>query len=51
MAPKPPTPRNYPTAQKPFEVPPDGTAPKPPPPRPVELPKHVHPALRKGGQA
>jgi hypothetical protein len=39
--PKPPTPRNYPTIHKPYEVPPDGTAPKPGPPKPVPLPKYA----------
>ena len=34
-----------------YDVPPDGTAPKPPPPKAVPLPRHVHPANRKPGEA
>ncbi len=34
-----------------YEVPPDATAPKPPPPTLVPLPRHVHPANRPEGEA
>jgi hypothetical protein len=51
MAAKPPTPRNYPTVHKPFDVPPDGTAPKPGPPKPVQMPAYVHTANREPGEA
>jgi hypothetical protein len=46
--PKPPTPRNYPTTHKPYEVPPDATAPKPPPPKPIEPPRYSHLRDRPG---
>jgi hypothetical protein len=39
---KPPTPRNYPTVHKPFDVPPVADRPKPPPPKPVPMPKYSH---------
>jgi hypothetical protein len=48
MAPrKPPAHPGHPGVQRPYQVPPDATAPKPGPPKPVPLPVYRDPKNRR----